>query len=141
VPVIVDEDVVPLPETVAEHPAYGASNPPVGTESENCSDDPETVPETVPRPVTFVLPSVIVNDPENDDPDWVSCHVIVPGPEESLAVPDHVPLMLGGDEGSVGVEPPPPPQPPAAMRAKANSAHAQRHRFPDIDEAFIGWMR
>jgi hypothetical protein len=98
------------------------------------------LPETVPRPVTFVLLSVIVNDPENDDPDWVSCHVIVPGPEESLAVPDHVPLTLAGEEGSVGLEPPPPPQAVAAASAKATSVQAQRRRARGIDEMFIGRM-
>jgi hypothetical protein len=89
--------------------------------------------------VTFVLLSVIVNDPENDDPDWVSCHVMVPGPDESLAVPDHVPLMLAGDEGSVGVEPPP-PQAVAAASAKAASVPAERRRVHGSDEMFIGRM-
>jgi hypothetical protein len=85
-----------------------------------------------------VLLSVIVNDPENDDPDWVSCHVIVPGPEESLAVPDHVPLTLAGDEGSVGLEPPPPPpQAVAAASAKATSVQAQRRRVRGSGEMFI----
>lgn len=90
--------------------------------------------------MTFVLLSVIVNDPENDDPDWVSCHVIVPGPDESLAVPDHVPLMLAGDEGSVGVEPPPPPQAVAAARAKASSVQTLQRRVRGNDEGFMGRM-
>jgi hypothetical protein len=135
------EDVVPVPETVDEHPAYGASNPPVGTESENCSDDPETVPETVPRPVTLLLLSVIVSDPENDDPDCVICHVIVPGPEESEAVPVQVPLTLAGEDGSVGLEPPPPPQPATAPKAKANSRQAKPRRVREVDEVFMSWIQ
>jgi len=90
--------------------------------------------------VTFVLLSVIVSDPENDDPDWVSCHVIVPGPEESLALPAHVPLTLAGDEGVVGLEPPPPPQAVAAAHAKARRMQAQRRRVRGRVEMFIGRM-
>ena len=127
VPVIDVDEVVPLPETVDEHDVYGAPNPPAGIDNENCSDVPETVPETVPRPETFVLVSVIVNDPENDEPDWVICHVIVPGPEESVALPLHVPLILAGADGSVGVEPPPPPQ-AAVSRATAVSMETQQRR-------------
>jgi hypothetical protein len=141
VPVIDVEDVVPFPETVDEHPAYGASKPPVGTESENCSDDPETVPETVPRPVTLVLLSVMVSDPENDDPDCVICHVIVPGPEESEAVPVQVPLTLAGEDGSVGLEPPPPPQPAATPRANAKRRQATRRRVREVDKVFICRMQ
>jgi hypothetical protein len=118
--------VLPLPETVDEHDVYGASKPPAGTDSENCSEDPETVPDTVPRPVTFVLLSTIVNDPENDEPDWVICHVMVPGPEESVALPLHVPFTLAGDDGSVGVEPPPPPHAAAADSASTASTWTQR---------------
>ena len=90
--------------------------------------------------MTFVLLSVIVKDPENDDPDWVSCHVIVPGPEESVAVPDHVPFTLAGDDGALGLEPPPPPQAVAAASANATSAEAQRRRVRGSDEMFISRM-
>ena len=91
--------------------------------------------------MTFVLLSVIVNDPEKDDPDWVICHVIVPGPEESVAVPAHVPLTLAGEDGSVGLEPPPPPpHAAAAARARVSSARAQRRLIREIDEVFIGRM-
>jgi len=100
----------PLPDTVAEHEPYGASKPPTGTDKENVIDDPDTVPDTLPRPVTFVLASVMVIEPENDDPDWVICQVIVPGPEESDALPLQVPFTFAGVEGSVGLELPPPPQ-------------------------------
>jgi hypothetical protein len=55
-----------------------------------------------------VLLSVIVNEPEKDDPDCVICHVIVPGPDESEALPLQVPFMFTGVDGSVGVELPPP---------------------------------
>ena len=127
-PVIEVDVVVPLPETLDEHAVYGASNPPLGTDNENCSDDPETVPDTVPRPVTFVLPSVIVNDPENDEPDCVICHVIVPGPEESVAVPDQVPFTFAGDEGAVGFDPPPPPQATAAAHTAIRASTQTQRR-------------
>src|SRR5262245_36792786 len=124
-----EDEAVPLPETDAEHDVYGASNPPVGTDNENCTEDPDTVPETVPRPVRFVLLSVIVSDPENDEPDCVICHVMVPGPEESDAVPDHLPFKSVGDEGCVGlVLAPPPPHAAAATRATAVSVEAHRRR-------------
>lgn len=84
------------------------SNPPARTETVNCSDDPETVPDIVPRPVTFVDVSVMVIVPDTDVPDCVICHVICPGPDESLADPDHVPVrdadVDGGALGSVGEE-------------------------------------
>ena len=71
-------------------------------------DVPDTVPDTVPRPAAFVPESFIVNTPENELPDCVSCHVIVPGPDESEADPLQVPLTLAGvAEGSVGVLEPP----------------------------------
>jgi hypothetical protein len=63
------EDADPDPDTVAAQPAYGASNPPSGTERLNCSDEPDTVPETVPRPVTPDAESTIVNEPEKDAAD------------------------------------------------------------------------
>jgi hypothetical protein len=99
--------MVAFPETLAEHVLYGLSNPPASTETVNCSDDPETVPDTVPRPVTFVVVSVMDIVPEIDVPDCVTCHVICPGPDESFAGPDHVPVsdVDGGELGSVGEEP------------------------------------
>ena len=136
VPLIEVDEEVPLPETVDEHAVYGASNPPAGTDNENCSDDPETDPDTVPRPVTFVLLSVIVNDPENDAPDCVICHVMVPGPEESVALPVHVPFTLAGDDGSVGVDPPP-PQAVAANSASAVNKWTQRVHVRGIEGLFI----
>jgi hypothetical protein len=48
----------------------------------------------VPLPDTLVDVSVIVIVPEKDVPDWVTCHVIWPGPEESEADPVHVPVTL-----------------------------------------------
>src|SRR5262245_12557441 len=133
-----EDEVVPLPETDAEHDVYGASNPPVGTDNENWSEEPETVPETVPRPVTFVLLSVRVSDPENDEPDCVICHVMVPGPEESVAVPDHLPLKSAGDEGWVGVEVLSPPL-QAANRASAVSIADQRCPERTIGR-FMSWF-
>jgi hypothetical protein len=127
VPLIDVDDAVPLPETVDEHAVYGASNPPAGTESENCTDDPETVPDMVPRPATLVLLSVSVNDPENDEPDCVICHVIVPGPEESVALPVQVPFRLAGEDGSVGVEPPPQPAVAADSTIAVSTQAQKRH--------------
>jgi hypothetical protein len=70
---------------------------------------PDTVPDTVPRPVTvaFLSLSVIVNVrvPENDDPDCVTCHVMSPGPDESDAAPVQLPVMLApgfGEDGGLG---------------------------------------
>jgi hypothetical protein len=99
VPVIDVDEAVPLPEAIAEQPANGPSKPPVGTVNVNCSDVPDMVPETDPRPVTFVVRSVIVSDPENDESDCVSCQVMVPGPVESLALPLHVPFTFAGVDG------------------------------------------
>jgi hypothetical protein len=71
----------------------------------------------------LVLLSVIVNDPENEEPDCVSCQVIVPGPEESLAFPVQVPVTLAGD-GADGLELPPPPQ--AVMAATDSTTDTMR---------------
>lgn len=58
--------------------------------------------------MTFVDVSVMVIVPDTDVPDCVICHVICPGPDESLADPDHVPVrdadVDGGALGSVGEE-------------------------------------
>ncbi len=105
VPVMAAADAVALPDADELHAALGLSNPPTGTVTVNSSDDPDTVPETVPRPVTPVPVSVVVSEPENDAPDWVSCHVIRPGPDESDAVPAQVPPTLAGaTEGAVVLE-------------------------------------
>ena len=115
------EEMVAFPETFAEHVLYGLSNPPASTETVNCSDDPDTVPEIVPLPVTFVDVSVMDIVPDTDVPDCVTCHVIWPGPDESLAEPVHVPVsdeVDGGALGSVGEEP------DEHARAEASSAKA-----------------
>jgi hypothetical protein len=52
--------------------------------------------------------SVTVIEPENEAPLCVICHVIVPGPEESDAVPVHVPVRLGEPDGVEGVSSSPP---------------------------------
>ena len=56
--------------------------------------------------------------PENDASDWVICHDIWPGPDESDAEPLHVPVSVPGTEGDgwVGREdgPPLPPLQPLA---------------------------
>ena len=121
VPVTDVDEIVAFPETFAEHVLYGLSNPPASTETVNCSDEPETVPETVPLPVSFVDVSVMDIVPEIDVPDCVTCHVIWPGPDESFADPDHVPVsdadVDGGELGSVG-------EPDEHARAEAISANA-----------------
>src|SRR5687768_9050193 len=78
----------------------------------------DRVPDTEPRPPRLVLPSAIVTVPENDMSDWVICHDIWPGPDESDAEPLHVPVSVPGAEaeGWVGREDDPPLfplQPPA----------------------------
>ena len=116
------EDAVPVPDTEVEQDSYGASNPPTGTAIENCIVDPETVPDTVPRPVTFIVGSAIVNVPENDEPDWVICQRIVPDPDESDAVPVHAPLRLAGvdgGEGLLGDDDPPPHEDTTIARRSA----------------------
>ena len=91
--------------------------------------EPDTVPDTVPVPFVPVLLSVIVNAPEKEVPDCVSAHVISPGPDESVAVPDHEPLTLAGlDDGVEGegvVGDAPPPLHPAARRPTPRTAPAR----------------
>ena len=105
-PVKVDEASCASPDTWAVHAPCGASNPPAGTLIVKVTDDPETVPITDPRPVTFVAVSVMVSVPLTDAPDCVICHVICPGPDESDAVPLQVPVRLEpvGDDGAAGGE-------------------------------------
>lgn len=64
------------------------------------------MPDTVPLPFAFEAVSVIVIAPENDDPDCVICHRIVPGPDESDAFPAQVPLRLA--DGAFGDDESPP---------------------------------
>jgi hypothetical protein len=59
------------------------------------------------------LLSVSVNDPENDER-LRDLPRHRPGPEESVALPVHVPFRLAGEDGSVGVEPLPQPAVAAA---------------------------
>lgn len=123
-----EEDVAwPSPETVAVHDANGLSNPPAGTVSEKRIDELDRVPETDPRPLIPVAVSVIVTVPENDAADCVSCHVIGPPPDESVAVPLHVPLtfsvVVEGGAGSVGLSPPPLH---ALVNANASTRRADR---------------
>jgi hypothetical protein len=87
---------------------------------------PDTVPDTVPFATTPVLLSDIESGPEKALPDCEIVHDIRPGPDESVAVPDHVPAMLVagvvgvvGVVGAPGAEPPPLPQPLAAIPAAA----------------------
>ena len=134
-PVIAPLVPVPVPVADVVHDAYGGSNPPAGTDSENCSADPEIVPDTVPRPPTeapvAMLVAVIVMVPENDEPDCVSTQAIVPEPDESDAVPDQVPAMLfgvlvgvDGDGASL-----PPLEHAVAARASANTAATLSRRI------------
>ena len=93
---------------------------------------PLTLPDTVPVAFVPVLLSVIARLPENELPDWVSDHVMRPAPDESVAVPDHVPVTLagelvaGGVEGAVATALPPPLQPRAA--SSAPTANPARNR-------------
>jgi hypothetical protein len=73
----------------------------------------------------------------------VICHVIVPGPEESLAFPVHVPLTLAGcEEGSLGdVVLLPPPLHAMVRQATANTAtKTLRADAALADTCFINWM-
>jgi hypothetical protein len=101
---------------LAVHDAKGLSKPPAATFNEKWTDEPDVVPDTEPRALIPVAVSVIVAVPENDVSVCVSCHDIAPGPDESDAVPDHVPVRftgvgggcgVGGGVGEDGVEPPP----------------------------------
>jgi len=118
------------------HDPSGLSNPPAGTAIVKWIAEPDTVPDTDPRPLTPVAVSVIVTVPENDESTWVSCHDIAPPPDESVAEPVHVPLTLVGvgcGEGPVG--PAGLPLPPQAAvvnvsASAANAAIAARSQFP-----------
>ena len=131
VPVIEEDEAWPVPVTLTEQVANGLSKPPAGTAIENVMDDPEIVPETVPRPVYPVLVSVSVMVPENDvDEAVVTCQTMAPGPDESEAGPLQVPPRLAepgpgvGVGVGVGVDPLLPPQ------ANDTSAHRTSARSP-----------
>ena len=91
----------------------GLSNPPAGMLIEKWTDEPDTVPESDPRPLRPVLVSVIVAVPEND---------------ESVAGPRHAPLrftapgegVVGAGAVGAGPDPPPPPQRADSSAAKAS---------------------
>jgi hypothetical protein len=98
---------------LAVHDANGLSMPPAETFTEKWIDEPDVVPDTEPLALIPVAVSVTVAVPENDVSVCVSCQDIAPGPDESEAWPDHVPVRLtpgdlGGVEvGDEGLEPPP----------------------------------
>ena len=124
---------MPWPDALAEQEVNEPSAPPCGTASENVMLLPDTDPDTVPVAFVPVLLSVIDSVPENDVPDWLRDHVIKPEPDESVAVPDHDPVTLAGDdgEGEVGDddpedELPPPLQPLAATVAQIAAAVTTR---------------
>ena len=83
--------------------AKGPWNPAAGMLIEKRIADSATVPDTDPLPPTPVLVSVIVTVPENDASVCVICHDIRPGPDESDAVPLHVPLTFAAGAAGVGV--------------------------------------
>jgi hypothetical protein len=128
VPVSDEEEAWASPENVALQDANGLSNPPAGMAIEKRIDDPDTVPEIDPRPLMPVPVSVMVTVPEIAVLDCVSCHVITPPPDESVAGPLQLPLtftVVGCGEGSVGPsELPPPPQ--AIVNVSASAANAAR---------------
>jgi hypothetical protein len=107
---------------LAEQEPNGLSNPPAGILIENVIDAPETVPEMEPRPVMPVLVSLIVAEPENDVPLSLSCHDRTPEPDESEAVPVHVPDRLDcPPDGAAGEEPDDPLSPPAQAAAETRA--------------------
>ena len=68
VPVMDDVLAWPVPEIVAEQDPNGLSNPPAGMVIENVIEEPETVPDSEPRPLIPVLVSVMAAEPENEVP-------------------------------------------------------------------------
>jgi hypothetical protein len=115
-------ETLPLPVMPAVQAPYCPLKPPVPIVMVKVIEEPETAPVTVPLPVVPVLPSVRVTVPLKFVPDCVTCHATVPGPEESLALPDHEPptfavVVVPPPDGVVGVDDPPPPEQPAASVA------------------------
>ena len=106
------------------HDPSGLSNPPAGTAIVKWIAEPDSVPDTDPRPLMPVAVSVIVTVPENDVSVWISCHDIAPPPDESVAEPVHVPLTdeTGVDCVGIGVLEPPPLPPPQLVNTSANTA-------------------
>jgi hypothetical protein len=98
---------VPFTEAVQLLP----SKPPAGMVSEYCNELPVNVPEIVPCATLFPVVSVTAAVPDTAVPLWVNCHVMRPGPDESLALPVHVPVRLsdagGGVDGALGDDLPP----------------------------------
>lgn len=130
VPVRVEPDTVPCPDTLAEQAVNRPSKPPTGMAIEKRTVEPVTSPDNEPRPVTPLLASTMDAEPVTADPDCVICHVMRPGPDESLAVPLHVPVTVtgvaDGADGADGVadgwaEDEPPPQPATAASASPNA--------------------
>ena len=119
-----DEVNCALPVTSAEHDVHVPPKPPTGTRSVNESDEPDTVPVTVPCPTLPAVVSVIVKEPDTAAPECSSCHNIWPGPEESTAEPDHEPVRLA--DGPVPPPESPPPQAGAAVSARATQAAETR---------------
>jgi len=99
VPDNADAVAVAVPVRSAVQAAHGSSKPPAGIVIANATFVPDIVPDTEPRPDAPELVSIIVTVPENAEPDWVSCHTVVPGPDESDAAPLHEPERLIGSEG------------------------------------------
>jgi hypothetical protein len=103
VPVIPDEDAVADPVRVTVH-VDCPDTPPAGTAIENVRLVPVSVPVSVPlNALTLdVVPAATL--PATAVPFWVRLHVIVPGPDESIAFPTYVPLsVIVGGVGGVGV--------------------------------------
>ena len=72
---------------------------------------PVSVPARAPRPVIDVPVTLMVTVPDTLLPDCVTCIVIEPGPDESVAVPLHEPAMFseldGAEDGAEGDDEPP----------------------------------
>jgi hypothetical protein len=119
--------------TVAVHVEYGVSNPPAGMLMVKRSVDPDTLPDNVPRPVTGVPVKLNVAVPDTVASLCAIESVMSPGPDESLAVPFHVPATLAavddGAEGEEDGEPPPPHAAATPTTSTANPPSGRLHQF------------
>jgi len=83
---------VPVPLMMTKQFVYGAGKSEIFIVKVSVA--PDSVPEIVPFPGTPPRISVPVTVPRMVFPVCVRRHVILPGPEESDALPDHVPLRF-----------------------------------------------
>lgn len=79
--------MVPLPGIVIVQDGM-AETPPAGIEIVNVRAVPLAVPVMLPLKTTVPAGVAAVTVPETVVPDWVTRHVIRPGPDESEALPE-----------------------------------------------------